>query len=282
MSDHSAGQHRTWLAANSESLAGSRTIPVRRNTARRAGPCRYGPCPTARVLHVSTNRAGPPAVRQTAANSAILRRAQQGDRDALDLFFGHHLPLLRTWTAKRIPRWLERYADADDLVQLAAIRTLGRLPHLAEDRLETIQAYMREVVLNLLRDAARRSGRNPDMVRVEEHHATTCVSAFDALCGRGAWQAYAAAKKELSARDCRAVEGRVERGMTYEELTDVLGVGSANTARVTVTRAIARLVKAMCAKPGAVPEPVCRARAARSRAIGRKRATKARKTGKKR
>ncbi|MDO8681096.1 MAG: sigma-70 family RNA polymerase sigma factor [Acidobacteriota bacterium] len=194
-------------------------------------------------------------------DAGVLLRAQQGDRRALEIFFGHHLPLLRSWVASRVPRWLEPQADKDDLVQLAAIKTLRRLHHLSPDRLDTIQPYMRQTVLNLIRDEARRAGRTPSHVPIEdEHHASRDVSALDELAGRAAWNAYRAAKKQLSARDRKAVVGRVERGLSYESLQEVLGVESRNTARVVVTRAIERLVRRMCAAPGALPDRVCRPR----------------------
>lgn len=53
-----------------------------------------------------------------------------------------------------MPRWLERRTDADDLVQLTAVKMLRRLHHLSPARVDSVQAYMRQTVLNLLRDEA--------------------------------------------------------------------------------------------------------------------------------
>jgi RNA polymerase sigma factor (sigma-70 family) len=156
-----------------------------------------------------------------------------------------------------VPRWLEADVDADDLVQLAAIRTLRRLHHLSPDRAGSIQAYMRETVMNLLRDAARRAGRKPERIQVEERHAANEVSPFDVIVGRTSTRAYARAKRLLSRRDREAVTGRIEQGLPYDALMEVLEVRSANAARVVVTRAIARLVRAMCRQPGVLPDSVC-------------------------
>jgi RNA polymerase sigma factor (sigma-70 family) len=208
---------------------------------------------------------------------ALIVRVQRGERQALDIFFGYHLPLLSKWAATRVPRWLESEVDADDLVQLAAIRTLRRLHHLSPERAGSIQAYMRQTVLNLLRDAARRAGRVPERVAIEDCHAADDDSAFDIIAARRSTRAYAQAKRRLSRRDRDAITGRVERGLDYEALTTVLRVPSANAARVAVTRAVARLVKEMCSQPGVLPDAVCSLSASASLRAIRRSTTEARK-----
>ena len=48
----------------------------------------------------------------------LLRRAQQGDRNALQQLFCYHLPLLSTWARQKAPHWIRRRGETDDLVQL--------------------------------------------------------------------------------------------------------------------------------------------------------------------
>jgi RNA polymerase sigma factor (sigma-70 family) len=194
---------------------------------------------------------------------SVVERAQRGERPALELFFEYHLPLLRSWTARRVPQWLESSADADDLVQQAAMKTLRQLHRLTPERSASIQAYMRQIVVNLVRDEARKSGRSPDHIPLEDEHAAGGASALDAIIGHELWITYADAMRTLSARDRKAVTGRLERGLSYELLKDVLKVRTANAARVAVSRALVRLVKAMCLQPEAPTDAACRDQAPR-------------------
>jgi DNA-directed RNA polymerase specialized sigma24 family protein len=68
------------------------------------------------------------------------------------------------------------------------------------------------------------------------------------------WNAYTDAKRQLSPRDRAAVTGRIEDGLSYEELKEILEVQSCNTVRVAVTRAITRLVKIVARQPSALQD----------------------------
>ena len=180
------------------------------------------------------------------STAASLVRAQRGDRRALEAFFAYHLPRLRRWTRTRVPQWLERRTDADDLVQLAAVKMLQRLHHVSPSRVDSVQAYMRQTVLNLVRDEARRIGRSPDHIPVTEDEMSSELSPLDRLVGQATWRSYRRALDRLSPRDRTAVVGRVQKGWSYEHLRRRLRVASANTARVVTRRAIDRLVTLMC------------------------------------
>ena len=175
----------------------------------------------------------------------ILVRARGGDRRAIETFFAHYLPQLRAWTRSRVPRWLERRVDADDLVQLAAIKTLRRLHHLSPERRDSIQPYLRQIVLNLIRDEVRAFRRAPEHVPIADDDIGVRAPQLDRLVHRAAWRDYCVALNTLSRRERRAVIGRLERGLPYEQLRRLLNVATANTARVATTRAIHRLVARM-------------------------------------
>ena len=179
------------------------------------------------------------------SDASSLVRAQHGDRRALEAFFADHLPRLRTWTRMRVPRWLEHRTDADDFVQLAAVKTLQRLHRLSPSRADSVQAYMRQTVLNLVRDEVRRIGRSPDHIPVTDEEESGALSPLDRLVGRATWQSYRRALGRLNPRDRAAVVGRVQKGWSYEQLRSHLRVASANSARMATRRAIERLVGLM-------------------------------------
>jgi RNA polymerase sigma-70 factor (ECF subfamily) len=56
---------------------------------------------------------------------------------------------------------------------------------------------------------------------------------------------YDAALQRLKPEEREAVVSRVEFGLSYAEIADVLKKPSANTARMTVTRALVRLAEEM-------------------------------------
>ena len=158
----------------------------------------------------------------TGATDPILRKAQAGDRRALNDFFTRELPPLRRWAQQRLPVWLHRRADPDDIVQIAAIKTLRRLRHLDTNR-ESVRPYMRQAVLNLIRDEVRAARRSPDLVDVEGETVVARSAPTDVLFARDTLKSYRAALRRLPAGARAAVVARVERGWNYERIARELG-----------------------------------------------------------
>ena len=174
----------------------------------------------------------------------LLRKAQAGDQGALDEFFARELPSLRRWAQQRVPTWLHRRADPDDIVQAAAIKTLRRLCHLDPER-ASVRPYMRQAVLNLVRDEVRNAGRSPDAIVLEDGDAFEPASPADRIFGADALKAYRRALKTLSPAAQACVVARVERGWSYERIARELGKPSTGAARVAVNRALDRLAAEM-------------------------------------
>ena len=179
------------------------------------------------------------------ANARLLRAAQRGDRAALDKLFSEELPSLRRWARAHVPPWMHARLDADDTVQLAAIKTLRRLHHLDPVKYPSIQPYMRQAVLNLIRDEARRAGRAPESVPLDGVDVIYQTSPADRLFGQSALRTYREAMKALTPaqRDC--IVARIHRGLSYEEIAKRLRRPSADAARVAVGRALECLAEAM-------------------------------------
>src|SRR5262245_54752392 len=82
----------------------------------------------------------------------LITRARAGDPTALDELLVRCLPSLQSWAHGRLPVYARGALDTDDLVQQAAYQTLRRL-HLFEPRhVHSLQAYLREAVVNRIRD----------------------------------------------------------------------------------------------------------------------------------
>jgi len=107
------------------------------------------------------------------------------------------------------------------------------------------QAYLRQAVVNRIRDEIRRAGRHGIPTVLGESHPGGDASPLEVAIGREAMERYEAALQRLREGDREAIIGRLELQYSYEELAVALGKPTANAARVAVTRAVARLVEEM-------------------------------------
>jgi RNA polymerase sigma-70 factor (ECF subfamily) len=187
---------------------------------------------------------GPPAA-PIALDSTLelLARARAGDREALDRLFARCLPPLRRWARGRLPAAARGALDTQDLVQETILSSLRRLDHFESRHEGALQAYLRQAVLNRIRDEARRFGRRPAPVELTESTPADGASPLDVAIGRQGVERYEAALQRLRPGDREAIIGRIELQHDYQELAVILGKPNANAARVAVTRALARLIE---------------------------------------
>jgi RNA polymerase sigma factor (sigma-70 family) len=108
-----------------------------------------------------------------------------------------------------------------------------------------LQAYLRQAVVNRLRDEIRRTGRLPDAVGVDDLEAPAEDSPLEAASGREAVEDYVRALERLRPEERDAIIARVELGLSYEELAEALGKPTAEAARKAARRALVRLVAEM-------------------------------------
>lgn len=173
----------------------------------------------------------------------LLARVRQGDRDALEQLFLRCLPPLRRWARGRLPAAARGALDTQDLVQDTILNSLRRLDQFESRHEGALQAYLRQAVLNRIRDEARRFSRRPAAAELSESQAVDAASPLDIAIGREGVARYEAALQRLRPIDREAIIGRMELQHDYQELAVILGKPNANAARVAVTRALARLME---------------------------------------
>ena len=98
----------------------------------------------------------------------LVVRAQRGDRGALEALLERCLPSLKRWAHGRLPSAARGYLDTGDIVQEAALNALRRLDTFEPRHVGSMQAYLRQSVINRIRDEVRRIGRNPPPVELPE------------------------------------------------------------------------------------------------------------------
>jgi RNA polymerase sigma factor (sigma-70 family) len=173
----------------------------------------------------------------------LLSLVRQGDRDALERLYTRCLPPLRRWARGRLPAAARGALDTQDLVQDTILNSLRRLDRFDSRHEGALQAYLRQAVLNRIRDEARRFTRRPAASELTDSYESEAASPLDIAIGREGVARYEAALQQLRPADREAIIGRLELQYDYQELAVILGKPNANAARVAVTRALARLME---------------------------------------
>jgi RNA polymerase sigma factor (sigma-70 family) len=187
----------------------------------------------------------PDASRALDSTFDLLARAREGDREALDRLFSRHLKPLQRWVSGRLPHWARDLADTDDLVQDTLLRTFRRIGDFQPRRVGALQAYLRQAVLNRLRDELRRKGREPYAVGLDSVELEGAGSPLEEAIGQETVERYEAALKRLKPEEREAIIARVEMDCSYEELAEALGKPTPDAARKSAQRALVRLAEEM-------------------------------------
>lgn len=191
--------------------------------------------------------AGPAGTGQTDPESTfhLLDRARAGDVQAVERLFARHVRPLQRWASGRLPRWARDLADTDDLVQDVLLQTFKRIEDFEARRVGALQAYLRQAIVNRVRDELRRRGRHAAAIDLNGLELESGHSPLEIAIGREGVERYQRALQQLRAEDREAIVARMEMGYSYEELAEVLGKPSADAARKAAQRALIRLAEEM-------------------------------------
>jgi len=175
----------------------------------------------------------------------LIERARAGDDEALERLFARHLKPLQRWARGRLPKWARDLADTDDLVQDTLLQTFKRIEDFEPRRVGALQAYLRQAVLNRLRDELRRKGRQPHATELDGLEVDGSQSPLEEAIGREAVERYERALERLRPEEREAIIARVEMDYTYHELAEALGKPTPDAARKAAQRALVRLAEEM-------------------------------------
>lgn len=175
----------------------------------------------------------------------LLRRAQAGDRHALELLSERCMPRMRRWATGRLPGAARGVLDTDDLVQDTFIKAVRNLNTFEPRHEGAFQLYLRQAILNRIRDEARRVARRPEHFQLNGDERARQPSPLDLVVGRDVMDRYETALRGLSDADRALVVLRLELDYGYAEIAEAAGKPSANAARMAVSRAIVRLAERM-------------------------------------
>jgi RNA polymerase sigma-70 factor (ECF subfamily) len=170
-------------------------------------------------------------------------RVRRGDDRARDTLVRRFLPILRRWAHGRLRGPARALAETDDLVQITLIQALRHVERFEPRREGAFLAYLRQILLNAVRQEARGAARRPSGQPLSEI-VVDPAPVVEAV-GRETMQAYEDALQRLPAQQREAVILRVEFGYSHREIAQAIGSPSANAARMTVSRALVRIAEIM-------------------------------------
>jgi RNA polymerase sigma factor (sigma-70 family) len=190
-------------------------------------------------------QSSPPPSSRVESTRELLERARTGDRDAVDSLFARHLEPLQRWATGRLPQWARDVADTDDLVQDTLVQTFKRIDTFEPRGDGSLQAYLRQAILNRIRNELRHKVRQPDATDLKGTEIAGGESPLEQAIGREAIARYEDALRRLTTSERDAIVGRVELGYSYDELAQSLGKPTPEAARKAASRALVRLAEEM-------------------------------------
>lgn len=108
-----------------------------------------------------------------------------------------------------------------------------------------LQAYLRQALVNKVRDEVRRVSRRALPDPIADEHEDPAASPLEEAIGQEALQHYEAALHRLRAEERELIIARVELGQSYQQIAAAHAKASADAARMAVSRALVRLAEEM-------------------------------------
>jgi RNA polymerase sigma-70 factor (ECF subfamily) len=171
----------------------------------------------------------------------LVVRARAGDTMATEALLERALPALRRWAHGRLPAIARGNLDTNDLVQEAALNLLRRIELFEPRHVGAMQGYLRQSVINRIRDEVRRVGRHAPPVELPDEHPSDLTSPLESAIQAEAYDRYRDALQKLATKDRELIVARVEVQWTVSEIAQRFGMRTADAARMAVTRAVRRL-----------------------------------------
>jgi len=174
---------------------------------------------------------------------ALIRRIRAGEAGARERLLRRFLPLLQRWAHGRLPRHVRDMQETDDLVQVTLVKALGQLDHFESAGPGAFLAYLRQALLNQVRDEIRRHARRPEHSEMDvEISDPDAPALIEQIVGAERVRAYEQALATLPKRQQGLIVMRVEFGMSYPEIAAEVD-STPDAVRVMVARAIVQLSK---------------------------------------
>lgn len=179
------------------------------------------------------------------STAVLLERIRSGEDAAREELFRRCLPMLARFARGRLPARRRDLAETADLVQVTLLRALNNLERFESRGRGAFFAYLRQIMLNAIREEIRRHGSRPDHTDNLDAAPAAPDSVVAHAVGEQTLEAYERGLDGLGESQREAVILRVEFDMSYPEIALELGLPSADAARMQVARGLKRLAELM-------------------------------------
>jgi RNA polymerase sigma factor (sigma-70 family) len=176
---------------------------------------------------------------------ALVLRARTGDDDAVGQLCSRYLPRLQRWAHGRLPAYARSAVETQDLAQETLIQAVRHLKTFEPRHEGAFQAYLRQTLLNRIRDEIRRGRRRGPADSLDTSAPAKSPSPLEEAIGQETLERYEEALGRLRPEDREAIIARIEMGLDYAEVAEALGKPSAGAANMAVSRALVKLAKEM-------------------------------------
>src|SRR5688572_19516928 len=175
----------------------------------------------------------------------LVVRARTGDRQAVEALLQRSVPQLKRWAHGKLPAAARNNLDTGDLVQETVLHVLRRLDTFQPRHVGAMQAYLRQSVLNRIRDEVRRIGRHPTPCELPVNMPSEEPTPLELAVEAEAVSSYHEGLTALNPRDRELVVARIEAQWSHDEIARHFGMPTADAARMAVSRALRRLMKSL-------------------------------------
>ena len=175
----------------------------------------------------------------------LVARVRAGDQSAAETLIERSLPSLKRWAHGRLPLWARDSLDTQDLVQETVLHVLRRLDTFEPRHSGALQAYLRQSVINRIRDLVRKAQRRQVPIAEASYEETSEPSPLEQAIGADQAAHYEEALASLTPEERELIVARVELAQSFQEVAMTFGLKDASAARMAVTRALRQLANRM-------------------------------------
>ena len=158
------------------------------------------------------------------------------------------LPFFQRWTHGRLPSYARRRMDTGDIVQEAIVGVLRNLGQIDTADPEALAKYLAIAIRNRISDEVRRASHGEVGNGISDPADERASPLEEAIESENRRQ-YRDALLSLGEDDQALLVGRIELGLSFDELAMVTHRHSADAARIATRRAALRLARAMGRAP---------------------------------
>lgn len=146
----------------------------------------------------------------------LISQWQMGDNTAASRLVGRHADSLARFVAS-----LGERDSAAEIVQDTFVRAFGSIASFRGD--SSFRTWLFTIARRLVLDRRRAERRRPVIDNIEEGDAVTQFDALDTIVADEAMMRVRSAVESLSTKQREVFMLRVEQGLSYKEIADVIG-----------------------------------------------------------